>query len=127
MSVSYHADGLLQVSDEGIVLEWRETRTVDQVSLEKIGTDVDQVAEDYIEVPMSRLAGAWLIGGWWWPRLELRARGFEDFQDVPGARGVTLTLRIQRRDRALARAMADEIMAALAGAARPAALSEGQP
>jgi hypothetical protein len=110
-SVSYRADGLLHLHDEGITLEWTETRTIDEVSLENIGTNVDASAADGLEVPMSRLAGAWVIGGWWWPRLELRARGLEDFQYVPGVRGVTLSLRIHRRDRELARAIAREIEA----------------
>jgi hypothetical protein len=114
VSVSYRLDGLLHLTDHGVALEWIETRTLEQVSLEKIGTDVDEVATDILEVPMARLAGAWVIGGWWWPQLELRARGFKDFEEVPGARGVSLRLRIHRRDRALARAIAGEIQAGVA-------------
>jgi hypothetical protein len=112
-SVSYRADGLLHLNEHGITLEWTETRTIDEVSLENIGTNVDAFAADGLELPMSRLAGAWVVGGWWWPRLELRARGLEDFQDIPGVRGVTLGLRIHRRDRDLARALARAIEAAV--------------
>lgn len=109
-SVSYRLDGLLHLTDDGITLEWTETRTVEEVSLDRVGTDVDEAGTVSLEVPMERLAGAWVIGGWWWPRLELRARGFEDFEQVPGVRGVTLSLRIHRRDRALANAIAGEIV-----------------
>jgi hypothetical protein len=108
-SVSFRVDGLLQVTDEGITLEWTGTRTTDQVSFEKIGTDVEELPLEWVELPFERIAGAWLLGGWWRPRLELRARGFEDFDGVPAARGVTVSLRILRRDRALARALASEI------------------
>lgn len=109
-SVSYRLEGLLHLTDDGIALEWTETRTIEQVSLGRIGTDVDESAVDVVEVPMERLLGAWVIGGWWWPRLELRARSFEDFAQVPGVRGVTLSLRIHRRDRELAQAIARRIV-----------------
>ena len=114
-SVSYRADGLLHLTDDGIDLEWTETRTVDEVSLDGIGTRVSESAPEYLDLPMERIAGAWVIGGWWWPRLELRARGLDDFAEVPGSRGVTLRLRIHRRDRALAHDIAQQIRAAATG------------
>ena len=43
------------------------------------------------------------------PRFELRVRGAEDLEGVPATRGVTLALRIQRGDRALARAIVSAI------------------
>lgn len=113
-SISYKLEGMLYLSVDGITLEWIETRTTEQVSLSGVGTDVAQAEPDYLEVPMSRLAGAWVVGGWWWPRLELRARGFQDFEQVPGVRGITLGLKIQRRDRELARDIAKEIQASVA-------------
>jgi hypothetical protein len=108
-SVSYRVDGLLRLADQSVTLEWTGTRTTEQVSLDKIGTDVDELPLEWLEVPFGRLAGAWVIGGWWWPRLELRARGVEDFDGVPATRCVTLRLRIHRRDRRLAHAIASEI------------------
>lgn len=118
-SVSYRADGLLHLGDDGITLEWTETRTTEQVSLEKIGTDTDQLPLERLDLPMDRIAGAWLIGGWWWPRLELRARDFEDFAQVPAVRGITLRLRIHRRDRELARAIAMKINQRVEGSVHP--------
>lgn len=118
-SVSSRIDGLLHLRADGIRLEWQETETREQVSLERVGTDVERYELQPLELPYDRIAGAWVIGGWWWPRLELRARSFADLEGVPGARGITLMLRIQRRDRALARAVAAELVAqAAAGAAQ---------
>ena len=37
-SVSYKADGLLHLTDTGLLLEWTETRTSEKVSLERVGT-----------------------------------------------------------------------------------------
>lgn len=113
-SVSYRLDGLLRLADQSVTLEWTGTRTTEQVSLDKIGTDVDKLPLDWFELPFRRIAGAWLIGGWWRPRLELRARGYDDLAGVPSRRGVTLRLRIHRRDRGLARAIASEIEARVA-------------
>lgn len=118
-SVSFRVDGLLQVIEEGITLEWTGTRTTEQVSFEKIGTDVEELSLEWVELPFERLAGVWLLGGWWRPRLELRARGIEDFDGVPAARGVTVSLGIHRRDRALARNLGSAIAARIA-AANPA-------
>ena len=113
-SVSYRLSGLLRLADQGVILEWTGTRTTQQVSLDKIGTDVDQLPLECFELPFGRIAGAWVIGGWWRPRFELRARQDEDLNGVPSTRGVTLSLRIHRRDRGLAHAIASEIAARVA-------------
>lgn len=118
-SVSHRADGVLSVTDEGVTLEWAEVQTVEQVSLERVGTDVIALPPEGLELPIERLAGAWLVGGWWSPRLELRAREVEDFEGVPGVRGVTLSLRIHRRDRPLAAAIARAIVSRMDGELPP--------
>lgn len=108
-SVSHRADGQLHLTADGVRLEWAEVQTVEQLSLEHIGTRVVELTPEWLELPDACIAGAWLVGGWWAPRLELRARELAHFDGVPGARGVTLPLRIQRRDRALAGTIATEI------------------
>jgi len=108
-SVSHRADGILRVTEQGVALEWTEVQTVQQVSLDRVGTDVNELPPEWLELPSERFAGAWLVGGWWSPRLDLRAREIEDFEGVPGVRGVTLSLQIHRRDRPLARAIAQAI------------------
>lgn len=111
MSVSWQLTGWLRLGDEGVTLELTGTRTTQQVSLDKIGTDVQEMPLDRFELPFDRIAGAWLIGGWWMPQLELRTRSDDDLKGLPAVRGVTLALRIQRRDRGLAQAIASEIEA----------------
>ena len=113
-SVSYKADGLLHLTDTGLLLEWTETRTSEKVSLERVGTDVTTFENELLELPFDRLAGAWVIGGWWGPRFELRAVTLDDLAGAPGARGVTLVLRIHRRDREIAKAIAEEIQKRIA-------------
>lgn len=112
-SVSHRADGTLRVTEQGVRLEWAEVQTVEQVSLDRVSTDVNELPPEWLELPSERIAGAWLVGGWWAPRLDLRARETGDFEGVPGVRGVTLSLRIHRRDRPLAGAIAQAIASRL--------------
>ncbi len=118
-SVSHRADGVLRLTEEGVTLEWAEVQTVEEVSLERVGTDVRALPPEGLDVPIERLAGAWLVGGWWSPRRELRAREGEDFEAVPGVRGVTLSLRIHRRDRPLAAAIARAIVSRIEDGVAP--------
>ncbi len=108
-SVSHRADGILRVTEQGLTLEWAEVQTVQQVSLDRVGTEVNELPPDWLELPSECIAGAWVVGGWWSPRLDLRAREREAFDGVPGVRGVTLSLRIHRRHRPLASAIAQAI------------------
>lgn len=62
-SVSYRFDGFLRLADQSVTLEWSGTRTTEQVSLDKIGTDVDEFPLEWLELPFRRLAAAWVIGG----------------------------------------------------------------
>ena len=88
-SISYRADGLLHLTDQGVTLEWTETRTHEQVSIDRVGTDVETFPREGVDLSVSQLAGAWVAGGWWRPRLELRVRLAQDLEGVPGKRGVT--------------------------------------
>jgi hypothetical protein len=108
--VSYRIEGLLQLTDWGLILDWSETRTTARVSMMgEVGTDVEELPPQTVEVPIEQIASVWVIGGWWRPQLEIRVKGLDVLRGVPGARGVTLRLAIQRRDRSLARAHAIEI------------------
>ena len=105
-SVSYKVEGLLHLSDHLVTLEWSGTQTIEQFTFEKVGTDVDDYPHDWLELPVTMISDARAMGGWWWPRFELRARRLDAFDTVPTARGATLSLRIRRRDRTRAREMA---------------------
>ena len=108
-SVSFRSEGLLHLMDWGIVLEWNQTRTTERVSMAGVATDVEELPLEAVEVPIELLVDARVIGGWWRPQIELRARGLDAFSGIPGVRGGTLRLLVHRRDRSLSRAIAIEI------------------
>lgn len=108
-SVSYKVYGLLHVTEGGIALEWSGTKTTEQVTFLNVGTEIDEIPLDWLEVPAGELMGVRLVGGWWRPAVELRARYMDAFERVPSVQGVLLRLRIARRDRALAREVVMEI------------------
>src|SRR5580765_6950374 len=106
-SVSYRTEGLLHLTDWGLILEWSKTRTTQRVTMiGEVGTDVEEFPPEAIEMRIEDIAGASVIGGWWRrrPQIELRARGLEVFRGIPGVHGATLRFPIERRDRSLARA-----------------------
>lgn len=109
-SVTTRLDGFLYLTDRAVALEWSGKQTIQRVSLDRVGTDVDDLPLEEFELPFARITGAWVLGGWWRPRLELRARHDGDLDGVPSTRGVTLSLRIRGRNRELARAIAAEIL-----------------
>lgn len=115
-SVTYDVEGLLHLAGHTVTIEWSGTQTTEQVSLEKIGTDVDELPHDWLELPVTFISDARVLGVWWRPRFELRARRLDAFQIVPSARGATLTMKIRRLDRARAREMAVAIELAKAEA-----------
>lgn len=115
-SVSYRVEGLLHFVGATLTLEWAGTRTTQRASLTRMGTEVEPLPLELLEVPASWLAEVRLRGGWWLPRLELRARRLDAFDALPAARPGVASLRVRRRHLALARAMAAAIEAARAEA-----------
>jgi hypothetical protein len=108
-SVSYRLDGLLHVAADLLTFEWAATRRTQRVSLTGVKDEVDDSPVGTIEVPRPSITRAQVRGGWWAPRLQLWARRIDAFDGIPGARPGTLTLRIHRRDRAHAHAIAEAI------------------
>ena len=104
-SISYRGEGLLHLEGGMLTLEWTATRTTERVSVKGIGTDVEHSPIGTLEVPVDWILGVRLRGGWWWPRLELRARRLDAFDDFPGSRPGVITLRVRRRDREQAGAL----------------------
>ncbi len=119
-SVSYKVEGLLYLGGGILTLEWTGTRQVERVSLSGVRTDVKLLPLDALEIPVGWIRDARLRGGWWMPRLALRARRLDAFDGAPGARPGGITLWLKRRDRALAR----ELLVALELARADAALAE---
>jgi hypothetical protein len=121
-SVSYQLHGLLHLEADVATFEWSTVRHSERVSLTSVKVEDDASEPELIEIPAAWIADATLQGRWWRPRLVLRGRRLDAFDGVPGAGPGTVTLRVRRRDRALAGAM----VAAIAGAARAWALGEDQ-
>jgi hypothetical protein len=109
-SVSYRAVGLLHLTDWGLILEWTSTRTTERVSMMgEVTTDVEELPLQTVEIPYEAIASVRRFGGWWRPQIEIRVKGLSVLRGVPGVNGVALQLRIERRDRSLARAYTIEI------------------
>ena len=113
-SVGYRLEGLLRLVDATLVFEWAATRTTESVSFAGVKTETDRSPIGALEVPVERITTVRRRGGWWAPRLELRASEIDAFDALPGARPASIRLKIRRRDRAHADAMALAIDLALA-------------
>lgn len=105
----YRMHGLLHCDGETLTFEWSTTTHVENVSLLDVEVD-DQVSPAELwDVPVALIGEVRITGGWWAPRLHLRARRIDAFDGIPGAKPGAISLRFRRQDRALAAAMADAI------------------
>ncbi|HPF62707.1 MAG TPA: hypothetical protein PLI93_11675 [Gemmatimonadales bacterium] len=111
--ISRRAEGLLHLFDDAVLLEWAVTEAVEEVGLSGVSSNTDTFAREELEVPLSWIAGAELVGGILLPRLVLRAHALSVFEEVPGAKADRLELRYARRDRMVAVAMLHALTAAL--------------
>jgi hypothetical protein len=109
VSISIKLEGLLSLFDDVLSLEWTATRQVESVSLSGIRDEVDESPVGRCEIPLSAVLEARLCGGWWAPRLELRARTLDAFEEVPTAKRGVARLRIRRSDRKHARVLCTAI------------------
>jgi len=105
VSISIRLEGLLNVFDDVVSLEWSATRTVESVSLSGIRDEVDHSPVGTRDIPVNLILEARLRGGWWAPRLELHATTLDAFEGIPSAQNGIAKLRIRRRDRDKARAV----------------------
>ncbi len=101
-SVSYRLEGFLHIVDSILTVEWTGTESTQQVSFTSVTDHVDPLPVEWLEIPVDWITEVRLRGGWWRPRLELRARRLDAFEGIPSARAGSITLRIRRRDRELA-------------------------
>jgi len=112
LSITIKLEGLLSLLEDRVSLEWSAIKEVDSVSFDGISADVDESPVARCEIPFAHIFDARVVGGWWVPRLVLRARSLRAFEDIPTAQNGVAKLRIRRKDRARAR----EICAAIANA-----------
>jgi hypothetical protein len=119
-------EGRAHLANDVLTLDWAGTRTTEQVSVKRIGTDVSHSPIGTTEVPVSWISDTRVRGGWWWPQVVLRARRLDAFNDVPGANPGIIVVKIRRADRDHAQAFIDAINSASAmaplidGPSRPA-------
>jgi hypothetical protein len=102
----YTVTGLLHLSDESLYLEWVERRKIERFTLGEVGTTHEEFPVETLEIPLDWVASLEVAGGWWLPRVRLRARRLDAFEGVPGAEPGRLMLVIARRDRPLAAELA---------------------
>jgi hypothetical protein len=112
-SETYRVHGLLHLDGDTVIFEWSTASRVERVSFTGVEVEDEVTEPELLEVPATWIADARVTGGWWAPRLRLRGRRLDAFTGVPGAGPGTLVLRIARRDRALAGAMAAALLAPL--------------
>lgn len=103
VSITIKLEGLLSLLDDVITLEWTATRQIESVSLSGIRDEVDESPVGRCDIPASAILEARLRGGWWSPRVELRARSLAVFEGIPTAKHGVAKLRIRRNDRKHAR------------------------
>lgn len=120
-SISYRVEGLLHFIGDTLTFEWAGSRTRELVSLGQVKEEEEAIPLAMREVPVNWIASI-ALKGWLRLRLELRGRRMDAFDGIPGAKFGTLSLRIRRRDRELAR----EIVSALEMARADAALAAAE-
>lgn len=109
--VHYNASGILHLEAGILILEWTISERVQQVGILGARDETRDYASEAIEFPVGWIAEVELRGGWWLPRLRLRARWLQAFEGVPGASPAAITLWIPYRYRRLAPPMAAAIEA----------------
>jgi hypothetical protein len=102
----YRITGLLHFTPDALYLEWVERRKIERFTLGDVGTVHEEFPVETLEIPIDWVASLEVAGGWWLPRVRLRARRLDAFEGIPGAEPGRLMLVIARRDRALATAFA---------------------
>gem|GEM_PF-3454674 len=99
---TYTITGLLHCTEEALYLEWVERRKIERFTLGDVGTEHEEFPVEMLEIPIDWIASLEVAGGWWIPRVRLRARRLDAFDGIPGAEPGRLMLVIAGRDRALA-------------------------
>jgi hypothetical protein len=116
-------DGLLHLSESGIIIEWSGSLEVVQISGPEVRTRVEAVPATRREIPFERLADV-TVRGWWRPLLDVRTADLEALDGVPTAASGKLSLRLRRADRRAAQHFVVNVRDGMADAALRAAESE---
>jgi hypothetical protein len=116
-------EGLLRLSESGLVIEWSGSMEVVRVRGPEVQTRVESVPATRREIPFGRLADV-AVRGWWRPWLDIRTADLEALDGVPSAASGRVSLRLRRADRLAAQHFAVEVRDGMADAALQAAEGE---
>jgi hypothetical protein len=114
VSTSFRFHGVLRLDGCALVIEWGGIAQVQAVGALTIRDDRLALPDERIMVPVSHLYPATLAGGWWRPRLTLRAKVLGALAMVPSEELGAVQLWYARADRAAAVAMSAALSAAMA-------------
>lgn len=102
-------EGHLHLDVATVGLEWRVRRRIEVVGFTGVEVTDRPSPVEWFDLPLTALADVRLIGGWWAPRVVLRATRLDAFDVLTWATSGALRLRIARRDRALATRLVDAL------------------
>ncbi|MEP6571384.1 MAG: hypothetical protein ABJD11_01770 [Gemmatimonadota bacterium] len=121
-STSYRFHGILRLDGSVLTIEWGGVAQVQEFGATTIRDNRLPLPDDSVEIPVELLYRAALAGGWWLPRLRLRAGAPGVLSMVPSEELGAVEFWYARADRDLAITMVAAINKAIADS--PSALDE---
>jgi hypothetical protein len=116
--------GLLRLTGDQIVIQWRLARKTESYTATAMKTDEDMEAVQEVVIPLEAVATAFVRRRWWefWkgPRMVLTAADLQAFDEVVGKSGLRLNhpaemaVAIRRKDLVLAEEFTAELTLAVA-------------
>lgn len=119
VSTSFRVHGLLWLEGDLLIIQWGGAVRVQDVSPLGLSDTREPLPDERVAVPVHDLHRARVAGGWWRPRLILRAGTPGALGEVPGETAGVVTLWIARADRAAGRALSSAINDAISGLLEP--------
>lgn len=101
-STTFRFHGFLRLHDDGLLVEWSGTATVDEVGGTGVREETLALPAESVTVPLSCLRHFSLRGGWWRPCLEATANDLEALSMIPSEDQGRVRFWIARRNRRLA-------------------------
>lgn len=108
-TVDRQVRGLIHFTGKALIIEWITTETTRRLTLKGLRTEVDDLPLETLEIPIRAVVEVKVEGGWWRPRVVIRAERKGLFEGVPGASAQQLELRIARGDREIAEQLCAEV------------------
>ena len=125
ISTSYRFYGLLRLDGPLLTIEWGGVAQVQNVGALSVRDERMALPDESITLPVTSLYPATVEGGWWRPRLRLRARAQGALAIVPSEDLGTVACWDARSDRPAALDLANALRAAIASTPLPGLASPG--